>query len=51
MSPNEDHEILGPRKFEFGGVCTWPRLSMHHGIAGWIDGEFCEKMKFVVFDM
>jgi len=42
--------------FEFGGVCTWPRLSVHHGIARLVGchmvwGEFCEKMKFVVFEM
>jgi len=48
MSPNEYHEIFGARKFEFGGVCTWPRLSVHHGIARLLGGEFCEKMKFVV---
>jgi len=51
MSPNEDHEILGPRKFEFGGVCTWPRLSVHYGISRLLGGEFCEKMKFMVFEM
>jgi len=26
-------------------------LSVHHGIAKWLGGEFCEKMKFVVFEM
>jgi len=51
MSPNEYHEILGARQFEFGGVCTWPRLSVHHGISRLLGGEFCEKMKFVVFEM
>jgi len=51
MSPNEYHEILGARKFEFGGVCTWPRLSVHHGITWLLGGEFCEKMRFVVFEM
>jgi len=40
------HEI-----FEFGGFCTWPRLSVHHGIARLLGGELCEKMKFVVFEM
>jgi len=24
---------------------------MHHGIARWLGGEICEKMKFVVFEM
>ena len=31
---------------EFGGVCTWPRLSLD-----WLVGSFYEKMKFVVFEM
>jgi len=51
MSPNEYDEIIGARKFEFGGVCTWPRLSVHHGIARSLDVEFCEKMKFAIFEM
>jgi len=38
------HEI-----FEFGGFCTWPSWSVHHGIARWLGEEFCEKMKFVIF--
>jgi len=37
--------------FEFGGLCTWPSWSVHHGIAKWLCGEFCEKLKFVVFEM
>ena len=37
--------------FEFGGFCTWPRLAVHHGTAIWLGGEFCEKMKFVIFEM
>jgi len=44
-------KFLVHENFEFGRVCTCPRLAVHHGIAGWLDGEFCEKMKFVVFDM
>jgi len=51
MCPYEDHEILGARKFQFGGVCTRPRLVVHHGIARFLGGEFCEKMKFVVFEI
>jgi len=51
MSPNEYHESLGARKFEFGAFCTWPRLAVHHGLARWLGGEFCEKMKFVIFEM
>jgi len=38
------HETL-----EFGGFCTWPSSSVHHGIARSVGGEFCEKLKFVVF--
>jgi len=26
-------------------------LSVHHGISRLLGGEFCEKMKFVVFEM
>jgi len=40
------HEI-----FEFCGFCTGPSWSVHHGIARWLGGEFCEKMKFVIFEM
>jgi len=43
--------ILVHESFEFEGVCTWPRLSMHNSIARLLGGEFCEKMKFVVFEM
>jgi len=44
-------KFLVHKSFEFGGVCTWPTLSVHHGIAGLLGGKFCEKMKFVVFEM
>jgi len=44
-------KFLVHESFEFGGFCTWPRLSVHHGIARLLGGEFCEKMKFVVFEM
>jgi len=37
--------------FECGGFCTWPSLAVHHGVARWLGGDCCEKMKFVVFDM
>jgi len=37
--------------FEFGGFCTWPSLAVHHGVTRWLGGEFCEKMKFVIFEM
>jgi len=37
--------------FELDGVCTWPSWSVHCGTARWLGGEFCEKMKFVVFEM
>jgi len=40
------HEI-----FEFGGFCTWPKLAVHHSIARWLGGEFCEKMKIVIFEI
>jgi len=44
-------KFLVHQSFEFGGVCTWPRLSVHHDIARLLGGEFYEKMKFVVFEM
>ena len=44
-------KVLVHESYEFGGVCTWPRLSVHHGIARLLGGEFYEKMKFVVFEM
>jgi len=44
-------KVLVHKSFEFGGFCTWPRLAVHHGIARGLGGEFCEKMKFVLFEM
>jgi len=44
-------KVLVHDSFEFDGVCTWPSWSVHRGIARWLGGEFCEKMKFVVFEM
>jgi len=44
-------KFLENESFEIGGVCTRPRLSVHHDIARLLGGEFCEKMKFVVFEM
>jgi len=44
-------KVLVHKSFEFGGFCTWPRLVVHHGITRWLGGDFCEKMKFVIFEM
>ncbi len=44
-------KVLVHKSFELVGFYTWARLSVHHGIAKWLGGEFCEKMKFVVFEM
>jgi len=44
-------KFLVHESFEFGEVCTWPRLSAQHDTARLLGGEFCEKMKFVVFEM
>jgi len=44
-------KVLVHKSFELVGFCTWARLSVYHGIAKWLGGEFCEKMKFVVFEM
>jgi len=44
-------KVLVHKSFEFGRFCTWPSGLVHHAIARWPGGEFCEKMKFVVFEM
>jgi len=44
-------KVLVQESFEFGGFCTTPSCSVHHDIARWLGGEFCEKLKFVVFVM
>jgi len=44
-------KVLVHESFEFGGFCTWPSWSVQHAIARWLGGEFCEKLKFVVFGM
>jgi len=44
-------QVLVHKSFKFGGFWTWPSWSVHHGIARWLCGEFCEKFKFVVFEM
>ena len=43
--------VLVHERFDFGGFCTWPSLAVHHGTARWLGREFCEKMKFVIFEM
>jgi len=51
MSPNEYHENLGARKF---GVRRGLHTAKAVGAprqARLLGGEFCEKMKFVVFGM
>jgi len=44
-------KFLVNESFEFGGFCTWPRLALHHDITRWLGRVFCEKMKFVIFEM
>jgi len=44
-------KFLVYESFEFGGFCTWPSLAVDHDIGRWLGGEFCEKMKFMIFDM
>ena len=44
-------KVLVHKSFELVGFFTWPSLSVHHCIAKWIGGEFCEKKKFVVFEI
>jgi len=50
MSPNEYHENLGARKFLVRRVLHIAKVGGAHDI-GRPCGEFCEKMKFVVFEM
>jgi len=44
-------KVLVHKSFQFGGFCTWPWLAVHHNIARLLGREFCEKLKFVVFQM
>jgi len=44
-------KVMVHESFEFGGFCAWPSSSVHQGIARWLGGEYCQKMKFVVFEM
>jgi len=44
-------KVLVNESFEFREFCTWPSLAVHHGVARWLGGEFCEKMKFMIFEM
>jgi len=44
-------KVLVHDSFEFEGFCTWPSWSVHLGIDRWPGGGFCEKLKFVVFEM
>ena len=44
-------KFLENESFEFIGFCTGPRLAVHHDITRGLGGVFCEKMKFVVFEM
>jgi len=37
--------------FEFEVFCTWPSWSVWHDLSIWLGGVFCEKMKFMVFEM
>jgi len=43
--------VMVHESFEFGRFFTWPSWSVHHGIGRLLGGEFCEKFKFVVFEM
>jgi len=44
-------KVLVQESFELDGVWTWPSLSVHLDKARLLGGEFCEKMRFVVFEM
>jgi len=51
MSPNEYYKSLGARNFGIGWSLHLAKLvgAKWHSHMTW--GEFCEKMKFVVFEM
>jgi len=44
-------KFLVHESFKFGGFCTWLSWSVHHDIARWLGGVFCEKIKFMVLEM
>ena len=44
-------KFLVHESLEFGGFCIGPSGLVHHGIARWLGGEFCEKLKFLIFEM
>jgi len=44
-------KFLVHESFELSGFCTWPIWSVWQGLARCLGGEFCEKMKFMVFEM
>jgi len=44
-------KFLVHESFWFEGVCTWPKLAVHHYIARLLGWECFEKKKFVVFEM
>jgi len=43
-------KFLVHESFEFGRCCTRPTLVVWHGLTRCLGGEFCEKMKFMVFE-
>jgi len=43
--------VLVHKSLEFSGLFRWPWLAVWHDIVGWLGGEFCEKMTFVIFLM
>jgi len=43
--------VLVQESFELGGFYKWPTLAVCHGLTRWLGGEFCEKLKFMVFEM
>jgi len=51
MSPNEYCKSLGARKFWIGWSLHLAKLVGAPRLDRWLGGEFCEKMKFVVFEM
>jgi len=44
-------KLLVHKCFEFDVFCKWLSWSVWHGLGRWLGGVFCEKKKFMIFEM
>jgi len=51
MSLMNTMKVLVHEKLCVQWVLHMASLAVHHGIARWLGGEFCGKLKFVLFEM